>query len=269
MTAGRRTWPQVGAAVALLACVTGAVFVLWPTAPSKSAERHAAPYEVALPDPVEPAFRVPDPKPLRRDPYASRWAPVLRSVTALAHPGGGLARAVLDKTTPEGTTNIAAVLGSATDSHGRLWAHVRLATLPNNLTGWVPRDALGGYATVRTHLVIDRDRLTATLYRGKRAIFRADVGIGRAAAPTPAGEFYVRNKLTEFSNPAYGPVAFGTSARSDVLTDWPAGGFIGIHGTDEPELLPGRVSHGCIRLRNEDILRLARLMPVGTPLTIR
>jgi lipoprotein-anchoring transpeptidase ErfK/SrfK len=29
------------------------------------------------------------------------------------------------------------------------------------------------------------------------------------------------------------------------------------------------VSHGCIRLRNSDILRLARLMPVGTPVTIR
>jgi hypothetical protein len=40
-------------------------------------------------------------------------------------------------------------------------------------------------------------------------------------------------------------------------------------GTSEPQLLPGRVSHGCIRMRNPDILRLAELMPVGTPLTIR
>ena len=67
----------------------------------------------------------------------------------------------------------------------------------------------------------------------------------------------------------YGPLAFGTSARSSVLTDWPAGGYIGIHGTDRPELLPGLVSHGCIRLRNAAILRLAELMPVGTPLTIQ
>jgi lipoprotein-anchoring transpeptidase ErfK/SrfK len=63
-------------------------------------------------------------------------------------------------------------------------------------------------------------------------------------------------------------VAFGTSARSAVLTDWPSGGFIGIHGTDYPELIPGRISHGCIRMRNSDILRLGRLMPVGTPLTV-
>ena len=69
-------------------------------------------------------------------------------------------------------------------------------------------------------------------------------------------------------SPLYGSVAFGTSARSAVLTDWPGGGFIGIHGTDRPEILPGRVSHGCIRLRNRDIVRLARLMPVGTPVRI-
>jgi lipoprotein-anchoring transpeptidase ErfK/SrfK len=40
--------------------------------------------------------------------------------------------------------------------------------------------------------------------------------------------------------------AFGTSARSVVLMDWPDGGFVGIHETHQPELLPGRVSHGCM-----------------------
>ena len=44
----------------------------------------------------------------------------------------------------------------------------------------------------------------------------------------------------------------------------PAGGYVGIHGTDRPDLLPGRISHGCIRLRNAD----TRQMPVGTPVTI-
>ena len=79
----------------------------------------------------------------------------------------------------------------------------------------------------------------------------------------------IRNELTRYASPFYGPIAFGTTARSAVLTDWPGGGFVGIHGTNEPQLIPGRVSHGCIRLRNADMLRLAVLMPVGTPLTIR
>jgi lipoprotein-anchoring transpeptidase ErfK/SrfK len=88
------------------------------------------------------------------------------------------------------------------------------------------------------------------------------------AAPTPRGRFYVRNRLTRYRSPVYGPVAFGTSARSETITDWPAGGFVGIHGTDRPDLIPGRVSHGCVRMRNADILRLARLMPIGTPVRI-
>ena len=99
-------------------------------------------------------------------------------------------------------------------------------------------------------------------------LLRAPVGVGRTNWPTPRGQFYIRDRVQNLTSPFYGPVAFGTSARSSVLTDWPAGGFIGIHGTDQPELIPGRISHGCIRMRNTDILRLARLMPVGTPLTI-
>jgi lipoprotein-anchoring transpeptidase ErfK/SrfK len=44
---------------------------------------------------------------------------------------------------------------------------------------------------------------------------------------------------------------------------------IAIHGTNQPGLLPGRPSHGCIRVRNGDITRLVKLLPVGTPLRIR
>jgi lipoprotein-anchoring transpeptidase ErfK/SrfK len=175
----------------------------------------------------------------------------------------------LETSTPEGTANIVLALGRVEDASGRIWVRVRLPVLPNNTTGWVPRDALGGYVEVDTHLVVSLERLTATLLEDGHPILRARVGIGQPRWPTPRGNFYIRNKLSGFGNAFYGPVAFGTSARSPVLTDWPAGGFIGIHGTNRPEILPGRVSHGCIRLRNADILALARLMPVGTPVTIR
>ena len=63
-------------------------------------------------------------------------------------------------------------------------------------------------------------------------------------------------------------MAFITSATSPTLTDWPGGGIVGVHGTNTPSLIPGRISHGCVRLKNGDILKLAKLMPVGTPLTI-
>jgi len=150
-----------------------------------------------------------------------------------------------------------------------VWVEVRLPVLPNGSVGWVRRRSLGAYQTVATHLVVDRTRLQATLYRDGTRIFSAPVGVGRSGTPTPAGEFTVRSELTRYASAFYGPVAFGTTARSAVLTDWPDGGFIGIHGTNAPKLVPGRVSHGCIRLRNRDIVRLTALMPIGTPVTIR
>ena len=199
----------------------------------------------------------------------SRWAPVLKRATVRRRPRLGAAPiARLALVTPERTRNLVLVLERMEDERGRLWVRVRLPVLPNNQTGWVLRGALGGYTAVPTRLVVDRRRLTVTLFRYGKAIFRSRIGVGLAKWPTPRGEFYIRVKLQGFDDPFYGPLAFGTSARSAVLTDWPGGGYIGIHGTSLPELLPGRVSHGCIRMRNEDIVRLSRMLPVGTPLTI-
>jgi L,D-transpeptidase catalytic domain len=222
-----------------------------------------------LPAPPASALDIRTPKLLADPPGLARWAPVEREAVARAAPQRAApAVAKLATTTPEGTANLVLVLGKAVERERDLWVRVRLPVLPNNTTGWVLRTALGAYKTVRTHLVVDLDALRATLYSAGRVVFRAQVGVGTPDAPTPRGSFYVRNKLSSFGDSFYGPIAFGTSARSDTLTDWPAGGFIGIHGTSRPDLLPGRVSHGCIRMRNDDIIRLARLMPVGTPLTV-
>jgi lipoprotein-anchoring transpeptidase ErfK/SrfK len=223
----------------------------------------------ALPAAAPPAFKVPKPVPLARSRTLSRWLTLVRPTRARVAPRAQAAVvAELGTRTPEGTSNILVALGDARDEAGNLWLKVRLAVLPNGTTGWVPRSALGGNRFVRTRLIVDTERLTATLLFDGRPIFRAPVGVGKPQWPTPKGEFYIRNKLTTFKSSFYGPLAFGTSARSAILTDWPAGGFIGIHGTNQPELLPGRVSHGCIRMRNADILKLGRLLPFGTPLTI-
>ena len=77
---------------------------------------------------------------------------------------------------------------------GRLWVRVR----PAGTTGWVRREALGGYGVVRTRLVVDRRALRATLLREGRPVFRAAVGIGAPGAPTPRGEYYIRNKLADY-----------------------------------------------------------------------
>jgi lipoprotein-anchoring transpeptidase ErfK/SrfK len=244
-----------------------------PSAPSPAPAapaRAATPIDpLALPEPVEPAFKPPEPRLLRAPTAVAAWAPVLRTVAAHARPADDSpVVATIPRETPERTDNIVLVLGRERDATGRLWVKVRIPALPDNTTAWVERSTLGGYTVVDTRLEVDLERMTATLYRTGRRVFEAAAGVGLPAWPTPKGRFYIRNKLTHFVSPVYGPVAFGTSARSSVLTDWPGGGFIGIHGTNEPQLLPGRVSHGCIRLRNRDILRLAELMPIGTPVTV-
>ena len=223
-----------------------------------------------LPAPVAPAFTPGPPRRLGARRHRSLWAAVKRPVAVRSAPDAAApAAGMLEPRTPEGTQTVVAVTARGEDRERRRWVKVRLAVLPNGSEGWVPRAALGGYGTVLTRLVVDTTALVATLYRRGRPVLRAPVGVGTAATPTPTGEFYVRNRLTRYRSPMYGPVAFGTSARSEWATDWPAGGFVGIHGTDRPDLVPGRVSHGCIRLRNEDVLALARHMPVGTPVTIR
>jgi lipoprotein-anchoring transpeptidase ErfK/SrfK len=202
--------------------------------------------------------------------HLSRWAYVLRRVTVRSGPSLIARRVgVLRAVTPEGHTNLVLAYAARRDANDALWLRVPLSTIPNGLRGWIPRSAVGDLHVVRTRLVIDRARLSAVLLRNGRTIFRTAVGVGQPQWPTPRGEFYVRVRLEHFLDPMYGPVAFGTNARQPWLTDWPNGGVVGIHGTDAPGLLPGRVSHGCIRLRNDAILRLARLMPLGTPVSIR
>jgi hypothetical protein len=199
-----------------------------------------------------------------------RWAYLVRPAVARARPSTS-ARVVthLSVFTGDATVNLVLLLARANDAHGRTWYRVRLPILPNNSTGWVLEGALTTTRAVTTYLVVYRKLFTATLYRRGVPIFRTRVGVGKPYWPTPAGDFYIREVLTGYGDPFYGPVAFGTSGRSAVLTDWPGGGVVGIHGTSRPEILPGRVSHGCIRMKNGPILRLLRLMPLGTPLAIR
>jgi lipoprotein-anchoring transpeptidase ErfK/SrfK len=262
---GPRRWLGV-AAVALaaaLAALAGSTTGSSPPTPP------AAP-DAALPPPAVPAFTPGTPRMLGDRRHVSIWAPLRRATPARAAPDAAAAPiGALELRTPEGTRNAVAVLDRVQDAAGRAWVRVALPVLPNGTTGWVPRRALGGYETVRTWLDVDLDRLRATLYDRGRPILRADVAVGMPGWETPRGRFLIRNKLTRYRSPTYGPVAFGTSARAPAATDWPAGGFVGIHGTDRPDLVPGRVSHGCIRMRNADILALARAMPIGTPLRIR
>ena len=170
--------------------------------------------------------------------------------------------------TEDGFPEIYVALARTVDQYGTQWIKIRVPMRPNGKTGWVPRDALGRFNTVHTHLIVDRHKLRATLYRGKRRIWSSPVGVGKRSTPTPAGQFYIRERIKALQgNTIYGPYAFGTSDYS-TLSEWPGGGIVGIHGTNEPQLIPGRPSHGCIRLPNKKVTQLWHLLPLGTPLRV-
>jgi lipoprotein-anchoring transpeptidase ErfK/SrfK len=177
--------------------------------------------------------------------------------------------APLSLATEDGLPEVYMLLRSWTDETGRGWLQVRAPMRPRPRTGWVEATALGPSNLVLTQLVIDRRHLRATLYRAGRRVWRSPIGVGKPKTPTPAGRFWIREQIRS-TNPRgpYGPLAFGTSAYSR-LSDWPGGGVIGIHGTNQPKLIPGQPSHGCIRVPNRAIRRLAHLMPIGTPVWIR
>ena len=87
---------------------------------------------------------------------------------------------------------------------------------------------------------------------------------GRAGTATPTGRFYVRNRLDDVER---APTARSRSARRAAATA--AGRSSASTAPIEPDRVPAPVTSGSIRMRNADIRRLARLMPVGTPVTIR
>ena len=168
--------------------------------------------------------------------------------------------------TEDGPPEVYLVLRARRDSKKRVWIQIRVPGRPNGRKGWVRREALGPVRTVRTHLRINRTTLRATLYKAGKTIWSSPVGIGAKGTETPRGRFWIRDRLKGFGG-SYGPFAFATAAYSK-LSEWPGGGVIGIHGTDQPGLIPGRPSHGCIRVPNFKVVQLERLMPVGTSVQI-
>lgn len=196
---------------------------------------------------------------------STRWSYVEERAKVRAAPRTTAERVgTLNARTYLGSPETVVVLGVDGD-----WSRVRFAGIGSRV-GWVPSRVLSKTQRVRTRLVIDRARTRIVLYdRGERVLsFR--VGVGASGSPTPAGSFYVREKvIPRDPGGTYGPVAFGLSAHSIHRTDWPGGGQVGVHGTNQPGLIPGRISNGCVRLRNRSIARLARRLPVGTPVTIR
>jgi lipoprotein-anchoring transpeptidase ErfK/SrfK len=150
---------------------------------------------------------------------------------------------------------------------GRPWYRIRLPGRPNGRTGWVDGARLQWLRDVGdVALDLDLSQRRLRVQRDGHTVRSFPVAIGKAGAPTPRGRFYLAAAWRP-SEPIYGRWAIETSAGASI-TDWPGGGVIGIHGTNQPSLIGQAVSHGCIRMRNADILRLRHWARPGTRLRI-
>ncbi|HZE30521.1 MAG TPA: L,D-transpeptidase [Actinoallomurus sp.] len=149
------------------------------------------------------------------------------------------------------------------------WLHVLLPVQPNGSTGWIAsREVRTAKTNYWVQVLQSGHRLK--LYKGKQVLVSTPAAIGKTDTPTPGGAYYL-TELLQPPNPNgdYGPYAYGLSGQSTALTDFNGHDpIIGIHGTNEPKLLGTSVSHGCIRISNSMITKLAKMLPLGTPVQI-
>jgi lipoprotein-anchoring transpeptidase ErfK/SrfK len=157
---------------------------------------------------------------------------------------------------------------AARDSSGAWWYELSLPGRPNGERGWVSAQA-ADLQTMPNRIVVHVRARTLEVQRiaDGKVLLRTVVAVGKASTQTPIGrDFYVQARYAP-EDPFYGPFVLQTSAYSG-LRNWPGGGLVGIHGTDEPALIGKAVSHGCVRVPNEVALELKRLAPLGTPVDL-
>lgn len=187
-----------------------------------------------------------------------------------AAPDRGAERIEVGATSPAGAPTTFAVIGSP-DEGDPEWLQVLLPVRPNERTGFVPASTV---EISRTDLraIIDLDGRSMRVERDGVDVLTFDIAVGASHNPTPRSASYV-TELLQTPNPGggYGPYAFGLSIHSDQITEFGNGGDgqVGIHGTNQPQLIGSAVSAGCVRLRNPDIEALvAAQVPLGMPVYI-
>lgn len=139
-------------------------------------------------------------------------------------------------------------------------------------------------------LILDRRRRLLKVMEGDRERRRFRVGVGMPGWETPVGSFSVIEKTAYpiWEHPAKG-VRIPPGPTNPLGSRWIGfhrdckgrRGFngqehlevkgcvtSGFHGTPNRDSVGGAVSHGCVRLFDEDVKELFEMVQVGTPVTV-
>ncbi len=184
------------------------------------------------------------------------------NVPVYGSPGAASPTKTLKNPTIEGVPLIFAVKERQGD-----WIKVQLPVRPNGATGWVKASDVKT-RSVNTHIVVQVAERRLSAFRGSKLLMEAPVGVGKAKSPTPTGTFYVDISV---KNPGqgYGRHLLSVAGFSNVLKNFGGGvGQIAIHGTSNLGTVGQFSSNGCLRLTNDDVVRLAGMVQTGSPVFI-
>lgn len=197
-------------------------------------------------------------------------ATIDRSVYARVAPSSSArVRTLVSATAPLGGGQTRLLVRRSVERQGERWLDVALPIRPNGSHGWIPEHAT---STAQTpyRITVNLTTRRLTLFRSGRPIMKVPVAVGQPSTPTPTGSFAVAEEIrTRIPGNFIGPMVLPLTGFSRVLNEFAGGhGRVAIHGTSVPHLIGTRASHGCIRLRNRDVVRLARIITPGTPVRI-
>jgi lipoprotein-anchoring transpeptidase ErfK/SrfK len=130
---------------------------------------------------------------------------------------------------------------------------------------------------------IDKKKLRLYLYKGNETVLKTyPVAIGRGIGAkksrtdliTPTGVFKIWRVVEDATQLVYDPKWFGEpgepqkGAYGAKLISFYNPWQIAIHGTNSPGSIGKRVTHGCVRLLNKDIVELTSYVKPGMRLWI-
>ena len=124
-------------------------------------------------------------------------------------------------------------------------------------------------------LVLDLGDRQVYVYRDQKLVVNYPVAIGQAGWETPSGSFHVleMQRDPKWQHPITGEIV-PAGPENPLGKRWI--GFlyegrthIGFHGTNQEDLIGQAVSHGCVRMRNRDVIALYEQISLGTPVEVR
>jgi lipoprotein-anchoring transpeptidase ErfK/SrfK len=118
-------------------------------------------------------------------------------------------------------------------------------------------------------LVVNLADRKIALFEDGRVVKVYSIAVGKHSTPSPNGSFHIVSRVVKPTYYKPGKVVPAGPANP-LGTRWMGLGFkgYGIHGTNRPTSIGKAASHGCIRMRNQDVEDLFERVEVGDPVDL-